>query len=195
MIRNLLRTYGSTALGSTALLASQSDAATVVDVNASFYDTGLSAIGTVERTGTGDPENWSFVTIPTYVPKQTGTFFRRGTDESTVAFSTSTSRNFDYAFSNSSENPFSPKNGAELNSSDNWFYASSPDGTQRVWLQFQFGGGADSSNFSIIKAVYPDAVGELPSAQSAAAVPEPSAIALLSLGVSGLLIRRRKQAA
>ena len=194
MKTNRLRAYGSTALGTTALLASHSDAATVVDVNGTTFNTGLSGIGIVGRSGDGSASTISSVTFSSYLAKQTSGYFRRASDATAVSFDeTGTSRNFFYA-NVSSEGVAAPKQGAALNSSDNWFYAASSDKTQRVWLQFQFGGSANGTDFSIVKAVFPETVGELPSAQSAA-VPEPSALALLSLGASGLLIRRRKLAA
>jgi hypothetical protein len=192
-MRNItrLRAYGSTALGTTALLASHSDAATVVDVNGTTYSTGLSGIGDIARAGSGGLYQSASVTTSAFVLKQSGyNFFQRGNNITAVAFSANPISSFQYSYQGNQA-----QKGAVLNSSDNWMLARSTDSTQEVWLQFSFGDNGDGTDFSILKAVFPDTVGELPSAASASAVPEPSALALLSLGASGLLIRRRNKAA
>ncbi len=192
---NRLRTYGSLALGSTALLATHADAATIVDVNATSFNTTFSGIGTVDHlTTTSFNYLYSYVRTGSNILLPIGTTFRRASDTATVGSSTYSTSQIQYGKTYLGVSD--PYQGALLNSSDNWFYATAASNTnQRVWLQFQFGNG-DGSGFSIIKAVYPSSPGELPSAFAAStAVPEPSALALLTLGASGLLVRRRRNTA
>lgn len=194
MKTNRLRAYGSTALSTTALLASHSDAATVVDINANTYDTQMAGIGIISRFGSGGEYTSSGINISTAVKQPMGSDFRRGTDSSVVEFEFfNSANNFNYT---TTDFEFSSAvNGAQLNSSDNWFYAKQSNGSNAVWLQFQFGGSGDGTGFSIIKAVVPSTPGELTTASAASSVPEPSSMALLALGASGLLIRRRQKAA
>lgn len=192
-----LLSYGSVALGATALLSGNSDAATVVNVNATSYNTGLANIGTVTLSTTVTPiseyTTWfkGDVGLGGTLAGSTESFFQRG--GSGVSFTPDSTtdpvslRYFDGNFIN----------GAVVGS-DNWLYAvSSVDSNQRVWLQFDFQPVTSTTvNGSILKAVFPTSIGELPSAQLAStAVPEPSALALLSLGASGLVLRRRRRAA
>lgn len=197
MKNNRLRAYSSTALGTTALLASQSDAATIINVNSSTFNTGLSNIGTISRTGTGVPYSNSSIQVTgsfLMTDKMSSTF-RRGNDANPATFVPASASSVNYAFNNYGGS--SAQSNAILNSSDNWFYFKGPTNqSQQVWLQFKFGGLGDGSGFSIVKAVYPDSPGQLTNALAAStAVPEPSALALLSLGASGLLVRRRRKTA
>lgn len=189
-----LLAYGSIALGSTAVLATQADAATIVDINSNTYDTGFEGIGTIELfSSSSEMAGKTYVTSQvefTVGAKMTaGGFFRRSADDIPVSFFGS-----DYLFSygnTTSPNPGfveqTGQNGALLNSTDNWFYAvAEDDGSQRLWLQFSFGN--NDGNFSIVKAVIPGEGETINNAAAAAsAVPEPSAIALLA--------RRRRLAA
>lgn len=195
MKTNRLRAFGSTALSTTALLASHSDAATVVDVNGTSYNTGLAGIGTIGRSGNGGIyQGASVTTSATIMMASEFLHFRRGNDGGPVEFSIYTTNGFQYSYKNFQGHQ--ARNGAVLNSGDNWLYAkSNVDPDQQVWLQFQFGSLGNGTDFSILKAVFPDSPGQLNTALAAStAVPEPSALALLSLGASGMLIRRRKQA-
>lgn len=177
-------TYGSLTFGSMAMTPSALDAATVVDVNTKPFDTGLSAIGSVAFANLAFSDNF-FLLFSSIVLHAEGEEFRRGDDNSPIS-----PYGGDFGLGYTSDGL--PLNGALLNSTDNWFYAiSETDNSQRVWLQFHFTG---DGNGTIVKAVFPSFIGELPSAAAAAAVPEPSSLLLLSLGTSGLLIRRRKSA-
>lgn len=182
-----LRVYSTLACGATAVIAGNAEAATIVPINSGSYDTGLSNLGTVQSfTDVNDKGYLSFSGSGVSVPSANG-LFQRGSDTTNVSLSASdTSFRFsDY---------MTPQNGAQLNSSDNWFYAvGSTDNTQRMWLQLEFG-PETNLGFSIVKAVIPSFAGELPNAAAASAVPETSSLALLSLGAAGLLKRRRRAA-
>ncbi|WP_035612686.1 PEP-CTERM sorting domain-containing protein [Haloferula sp. BvORR071] len=194
-----LLSYGSLTLGTTALLSGNADAATVVNVNATSYNTGLANIGTVSLSTT----SFTFP-VPPYTPTYKGRitlgdnlvgtaeapFQRAGSGVSFAPDTTTDSSLIEYWNGGT-------VNGAVLGS-DNWLYAvSNTDSSQRVWLQFNFNMTTSTAvTGSIIKAVFPSSIGELPTAQLASsAVPEPSALALLSLGAGGLVLRRRRRAA
>lgn len=183
-----LLAYGTLACGATAMLSGNAEAATVVTINSASYDTGLATLGTVSATNKGYPNKGYLHFSGTGVAFPNGTLFHRGNDSTVVTPSGSAGTNFQ--FSNNG-----PVNGALANSSDNWFYAfGSTDNSQRVWLQLHFG-NSSTTDFSIVTAVIPTSAGELPSASAAAAaVPETSSLALLSLGAAGLLKRRRRAA-
>lgn len=198
---NRLLAYGSLALGSTTILATQADAATVVDIDNNTYDTSFAGIGVVQHYSVishGNDKTYTTrgVDITVGVSSPGGDFFRRSTDATQVTVSGSNTR-FAYAQTqqgNYTETQTVALNGAQLNSTDNWFYAvDEVDTDQRLWLQFSFGN--NDGNFSIVKAVIPEAGETLDNAAAASAVPEPSAMALLALGAGGLLIRRRREAA
>jgi hypothetical protein len=190
-----LLAYGSLACGATALVSGNAEAATVVDVNATSYNTGLSDIGTVGTTFNpsapfGPKAYLTFTAGSGVSAQQNGSYniFSRSTDSSSpMGFQTSSS--FLYSLNNG------PSNGALLNSNDNWLFAKGVnDPNQQLWLQLQFG-ATTGSGFSIVRAVIPSTPGELPTAAAAsAAVPETSSLALLSLGAAGLLKRRRRAA-
>lgn len=198
---NRLLAYGSLALGSTSILATQADAATVVDINSTFYDTGLSGIGVIQdystsRNGYGKTYTTSSVEATGTVRIPLSGVFKRSTDTTPVTFSGESVR-FEYAdtsYIGGGQTEERAVNGAILNSSDNWFYAvDDVDGTQRLWLQFDFGN--NDGTFSIVKAVIPGEGETIDNAAAASAVPESSTMALLALGATGLLIRRRREAA
>jgi PEP-CTERM motif len=184
-----LLSYSSLVLGTTAVVTTHTDAATVLNVNASTYDSGLSNIGTVGFLSVAGPYgfNKSDVSFSGTGVSSPSPVFSRAADTSVVTFAGS-AQSIRYNYGTTSAND------AQVGS-DNWFYAvGAADNTQRVWLQLNFGSGG-GSQFSIIKAVIPDTVGELSNAAAAAAaVPEPSALVLLSLGATGLAARRRRSA-
>jgi hypothetical protein len=183
--------YGTLTCGTTALLSGNVEAATVVPINASSYDTGLSNFGTISSSvQTGGEMDKAYVAFSgTGVSFPNGSSFRRASDTSPATVQAASSTQF--AFIDGA----APKGSSELNSSDNWFYAvGSQDPTQRMWLQFHFG---DSMNedFSVVAALVLDAGETIDNpAAAAAAVPETSSLALLSLGAASLLKRRRRAA-
>jgi hypothetical protein len=198
-----LLAYGSLALGSTTILATQADAATVVDVNSTTYNTGLSGIGTIAHNSNsgsefGDPNKAytdSYVTFSSAVA--TNGQFLRGSDTDSQARPSGSITTFQYGRSGWNGGP---RNSAELNSSDNWFYVNAAnDSTQRAWLQFHFGDASESGDFSIVKAVFldeGDTIDNAYAASNVSAVPEPSHMAaLFAMGASGILLSRRRQAA
>ena len=184
-----LLAYGTVACGATAMLAGNAEAATIVNVNSSTYATGLSDLGTFQTTTTLKGYLRVIGSTGVSSPSADGVFVQRAASATNVTFSGSTTSGFAIGYGSSGWN------GVQMNSSDNWFYAvASSNPSQRMWLQLQFGGSM-TSGFTIVKAVIPDVVGELPSASHAAnAVPETSSLALLSLGAAGLLKRRRRAA-
>jgi hypothetical protein len=195
-----LLSYRSLSLGSTAILATQAEAATVVNVNATTFDTGLSGIGTVGFHFNPEPdmaESKSYVTFSGSVFVDMAGSFRRGDDTNNFSVGNYPSSTVQIQYASEKNAPPAGSNGAVLNSSDNWLYAvSSPDQSQRVWLQFQFWSGTGGNDGLILRAVFPDFEGELPNpAAAVAVVPEPSALILLSLGATGLAMRRRRTAA
>lgn len=188
---NRLLAYGSLACGATALLSGNAEAATIINVNASSYDTGLSNLGTISSSSKGPYGYLRF--SGTGVSQVTGLAngqIDQASSTQTVTPNTEVSLNSFLVISYGSG-----ASGALSNSSDNWFYAfGAADNSQRMWIQFQLGTQA-GSGFSVVKVVIPDFAGELPSASHAAsAVPETSSLALLSLGAVGLLKRRRRAA-
>jgi hypothetical protein len=197
-----LKHYASSALGTTTLLATHSDAATVIQVGSQSYNTGLSGIGTVSVNPVDPgPHGPAFVTTSTlvYWGGDKSGVFQRGTSTQALTDFSGTYKQY----AGISESGSYPTSGALLNSDDNWARLRSLDGTQEVWMQFDFGEGLGGST-GIVKIVYPSTVGQFATAaeasaatnQNVSAVPEPSsAFGLLALGASGLLIRRRFKAA
>ena len=184
-----LLAYGSLTCGATALLSSNVEAATLVQVYASSYDTGLSSFGTISSTVQTEGTK-AYVTFSgTGVSLPSGNTFRRGSD--TSAFTVQAGSGTQFTFINGTNS----KGGSELNSSDNWFYAvGSQDATQRMWLQLHFG-NSTNEGFQIVPALILGEGETIDNAAAAAtAVPETSSLALLSLGAAGLLKRRRRAA-
>ena len=191
-----LLAYGSLACGATALVSGNAEAATVVNVNATSYNTGLSDIGTIGTTfNPGAPLGpKAYLTFTagsgvSVVQNGSNNNFSRSTDSSSSPGSQTFFSGVLYSL-NSASNL-----GSLLDSSDNWLFAKGVnDPNQQVWLQLHFG-ATTGSGFSIVNAVIPSTPGELPNAAAAAtAVPESSSLALLSLGAAGLLKRRRRAA-
>ncbi len=191
-----LLSYGSLTLGATTLLSGNADAATVVIVNSTSYNTGLSNIGTATLavTPAGSYFKGQFQLGGQLVGTGENVFQRGGSGVSFTPDGSFDGPTIDY----SSSFFLNMQSGAVVGS-DNWLYAvSSVDSSQRVWLQMNFNQvtGSNPVTGSIVKAVFPSFAGELPTAQAASsAVPEPSAMALLSLGATGLVMRRRRRAA
>lgn len=190
-ISNRLLAYGSAACGAAAVLTGNSEAATIINVNASSYNTGLSNLGTISATGgyKGTANLHFSGTGVSLISGPGNDHFDRAVDIGTVTPRTGSSVNFQFLGEYGES-----VSGSARNSSDNWFYAfGATDSSQRMWIQLQFG-GYGTSGFSVVKLVIPSFEGELPSASHAAAVPESSSLALLSLGAVGLLKRRRRAA-
>jgi len=185
-----LLAYGSLTCGATALLSSNVEAATLVQVYASSYDTGLSNFGTISSTVQTEGTK-AYVTFSgSGVSFPYGNIFRRSSDTSAFTLQPGASGT-QFTFINGTNS----KGGSELNSSDNWFYAvGSQDATQRMWLQLHFG-NSTNEGFQIVSALILGEGETIDNAAAAAtAVPETSSLALLSLGAAGLLKRRRRAA-
>lgn len=180
--------YGTLTCGATALLSGNLEAATVIEIDSSTYDTGFSSIGTISSTLNGEKGNINF--SGSGVSVTYGDLFLRASDATQVVMEPGTSSQ-SFSFSNAD----SPKGSAQLNSSDNWFYAvGAADATQRMWLQLRFG-PSGNEGFQIVAALKLDEGEVIDNAAAAsAAVPETSSLALLSLGAMGLLKRRRRAA-
>lgn len=193
LVSKRLRSYGTAAVGTTAVLATQAEAATVLMPGSPDFNTtleGIAGILSVSSSGTSTPTTYVNFSIGVQTDKN----FRRGTSTSSITLGSAKNSLYFAEFNKNGQRVSAFD--AALNSTDNWLYVrNNSDSTKGGWLQFSFGNGSVEEGFSVVKLVAVDSVNEIPTAAGAAtAVPEPSALALLSLGASGLLIRRRRVA-
>lgn len=201
--KNRLLAYTGLAAAATGFASSHAEAATVVNLGPGtrVHDTTITGIGSISlisyvNTNTKSAVEFSnSVNIYQFDPSN---IILHGENNAPLTTSNAGTR-LSYAWSSVGPAPdytvsASPKNGAQLNSADNWLFvhALTPE-EGSAWIQFYLDG---TNSGYLASLVIPDFEGELPSAASAAAlVPEPSSLMLLSLGATGVLARRKRKVA
>lgn len=201
--KNRLLAYTGLAAAATTFASSHAEAATVVNLGPGtrVYDTTITGIGSISLlsyTSGNAKSAVEFSSLVNIYEFDSTNIILRG-DNSTALTTSFEGTRFTYASISDGPPPdyapvASPKNGAQLNSADNWLFvhATTPE-EGGAWIQFYLDG---TNTGYLASVVIPDFEGELPSAASAAAlVPEPSALMLLSLGATGVLARRKRKVA